>query len=110
MPEAAIVAGIHYDSVEEARRRDVIRRFCKVGQRVFLRRELDNPDDPNAIAVRVKVRRLFWLEYQRIGYIDAGTAIPLCERLERGEKVRATIKSVSEPEGDKAPRITIQFE
>lgn len=108
MGKDAIVAGTGFEG-----RAHVIRRHCKKGMRVRLRREPDNEHDSNAIAVFLSVPRLFGLLGQaqaQIGYIKAAAAKGLAKKMDAGVPVTGYVKSFYAPEGREFPRVSLRLE
>lgn len=109
MTKTAIVAGTFFANSDGTARHEIIRKHCQEGREVVLRREPDNPNDPNAIGVFLKIPGLFGAKLRQIGFIKAGTAAHLAKRIDAGEKVTASVKSFWAPAENEAPRVTIEF-
>ncbi len=82
-----IVAGTGFEN-----RATIIRRYCHDGMVAVLKREPNNPYNPNAIAVYIEVPRLFGLlarVLHQIGCIKAAAAKGLAKRIEEGLSIKA---------------------
>lgn len=105
----AIVTGTGFEG-----RANRIRRFCKDGAAIELRREKNNEHDAEAIGVWMSCSIFFglWKPWAMIGYIQAGRADHLAPRLDSGEyKVsRAYVKSFYAPPGLNHPRVSVEIE
>ncbi len=89
------VVGESYDNDDGTSRQKIIRR-CKAGDQIVLRREPDNPYDPNAIAVTTAAG-------EQIGYLSRDNAEWVPDALEKAERTTVVIKSISAAEG--APKL-----
>lgn len=104
---AAIVAGTGYEGREA-----VIRRLCRVGMVVTLRREPQNQHDPNAIAVYMKSPRLFGLlghSEHKIGYIKTRAAKRIAQQIDQGVAVTGSVRSFYAPDGRDHPRVSLEL-
>ena len=105
----AIVAGTGFEG-----RAPNIRRFCREGVAVQLRREPYNPYDKDAIAVYMRCSQLFglWRPWMSIGYVKAARADGLAPKMDSGQyKVRrAYVHSFDVYPGLEHPRVSIQIE
>lgn len=110
MSKTAIVAGTYFANRDGEQRSDIIRKLCKEGRRIELKREPDNPQDPNAIAVFLIVPGFFGSKLKQIGYVKAGTAGHLAKKIDAGLAVRAVVQSFWAPPGKETPRVTIEYE
>jgi hypothetical protein len=91
-------------------RASIIRRHCHDDLNVVLKREPDNPHDPNAIAVFIEVPRLFGFlgrSLQQIGYIKASAAKGLAKRMDEGLVIQARVASVYAPSDRDNPRVSL---
>lgn len=106
---AAVVAGTGFEG-----RQTVIRRHCREGSPVQLRREPRNPFDPNAIAVWIACPRLFGLitGWEQIGYIQAQRAEAMALKLDQKKIVvtRAFVRSFYAAATELHPRVSLQIE
>ena len=84
------VVGESFDNDDGTPRQRIIRQ-CKSGDPIALRREPDNPYDPNAIAVTTAAG-------EQIGYLSRHNAEWVSDVLEKTETT-AVIKSISPAEG-----------
>jgi hypothetical protein len=94
-------------------RASIIRRYCHDGLKAVLKREPDNPHDPNAIAVFIEVPRLFGFlgrGLQQIGYIKASAAIGLAKRMDEGLSIQARVASVYAPSDRDYPRVSLELD
>jgi hypothetical protein len=109
----AIVAGTGFKNSDGTDRSEVIRRHCKNGMNVRLVREPSNEHDPNAIAVLMKVPRVFGLlgarEFQ-IGYIKSAAAQSVAARMDSGQRVTAVVTSFFAPAGRDHPRVSLRLD
>ena len=108
MGKDAIVAGTGFEGRDQ-----VIRRHCREGMPVRLRREPHNEHDQNAIAVYFSVPRLFGLLGQaqlQIGYIKAAAAKGLAAKMDAGVPVTGYVKSFYAPDGRVFPRVSLRLE
>jgi len=108
MGKDAIVAGTGFEG-----RAEIIRKHCRNGMPVHLRREPNNPYDPDAIAVLIAVPRMFGLlghSLVQIGYIKASAAKGLAAKLDSGKSVNGMVKSFYAPEGKDFPRVSLRLE
>ena len=95
MGRNVILAGTKFEN-----RPSIIRRHCHNGMKALLKREPDNPYDPNAIAVFIEVPRLFGLLSKcpkKIGYIKANTAKGLAKRMDGGLPIQARVIRIYDP-------------
>jgi len=74
--------------------RQEIARGCRGGERLTLRREPDNPQDANAVAV-------FRANGEQVGYLSAGVAEQLAPLLDAGAPVTAEVSEVTGGTPDK---------
>jgi hypothetical protein len=81
---SAIVAGTGFEG-----RAPRIRRFCKVGAEISLRREPNNLHDSDAIAVWMRCSVLWglWRPWAQIGYIKAARADGMAKKMDAGRLV-----------------------
>jgi len=92
LPLQARVAGIYYENRHFAARR------VRTGDALDLRRDYDNPVDPNAIAVYHRVGQL--------GFLPKDLAQRLAPELDAGEAITARVVSVTQAE---VPEITLEL-
>jgi len=108
MGRNVIIAGTGFHN-----RASIIQRYCHDGLKAVLKREPDNPHDPNAIAVFIEVPRLFGLlghGLQQIGYIKASAAKGLAKRMDEGLVIQARVASVYAPSGRDYPRVSLELD
>tara|TARA_R100000656_G_scaffold64084_1_gene49150 strand:- start:477 stop:812 length:336 start_codon:yes stop_codon:yes gene_type:complete len=107
MRKSAIVAGTGFEG------RDItIKKHCREGMVVVLRREPHNEYDNNAIAVYLKTPRfggLFGNSLAQIGHIKASTAKSLAKAMDSGTTVTGIVKSYWAPEDREFPRVTLEI-
>ena len=105
----AIVTGIGFEG-----RADRIRRHCREGMPLQLRREPNNVHDKDAITVYMQCSRLFGLlkSWESMGYIKAARADGLAPKLDSGSYTvtSATVVSFYAPVGRDHPRVSVQIE
>ena len=107
MERTAIVAGTGFEG-----RGAIIRRHCKYGASILLKREFKNKHDTNAIAVYLQTSRLFGLlghSFKKIGYIKANTAASLAKKMDSGEKITGQVSSYYATLGKEHPRVTLKL-
>ena len=107
MERTTIVAGTGFEG-----RGAIIRRHCKDGASILLKREFKNKHDTNAIAVYLQTSRLFGLlghSFKKIGYIKANTAASLAKKMDSGEKITGQVSSYYAPLGKEHPRVTLKL-
>lgn len=107
MKKGTIVAGTGFEG-----RNRVIKKHCREGMEVALKREPKNKYDPNAIAVYIKIPRIGGLlgsRYKQIGYIKASTAKSLSKLMDSGVKVTGKVRSYYAPEGRDFPRVSLEI-
>ncbi len=108
MGRNVIIAGTGFNN-----RASIIRRFCREGMKAVLKREPDNPYDPNAIAVCIEVPRLLGLfgnVLKQIGYIKASAAKGLAKRMDEGLSIQARVTSFYAPSDREHPRVSLELE
>lgn len=106
MKKNAIVAGTGFDGREQ-----IIRKYCKKGLKVTLKREPKNEHDENAIAVYLEIPVLFGVlgkSSKQIGYIKATTAKSIAEKMDKGQKFTASVISYFAPSEKDHPRVSIE--
>lgn len=109
----AVLAGTSFPNTDGSLRSQLIRRHCKNGALIYLRRELDNQDNINAVAVFLEVPRLFGFfgkTLRQIGYIKTDEIKDLTRRMKAGENIRGRVSSFNVPEGGGYPRVNIDIE
>lgn len=107
MERTVIVAGTGFEG-----RGAIIRRHCREGASILLKRELQNKHDTNAIAVYLKTPRLFGLlgkSFTKIGFIKANTAVSLAKKMDAGEKITGLVSSYYAPPSRDHPRVTLKL-
>ncbi len=106
MRKSAIVAGTGFEG-----RAMTIKKHCRDGMEVVLKREPRNEQVHNAIAVYLNVQRLggiFGSSLNQIGYIKSNTAKSLSKLMDSGVTVTAHIKSFWSPDDRDFPRVTLE--
>jgi hypothetical protein len=89
-------------------RTKVIRKHCFETKFVELRREPNNPHDPNAVAVWVSVPSFFSGSKQKqIGYLKRSHAERIAKVLDANYKLWAQIDEIYDPEGWKFPKVKL---
>src|SRR6186713_3213052 len=81
---------------------EILRRHCREGMAAELRRERNNPHDPDAIAVYIGVPVFFgWLGQspRKIGYVKETAAHGLVGRMDSGSRISARVASLYAPVG-----------
>lgn len=106
MEYRAIVAGTGFEG-----RAARIRAYAKPGVELDLKREPENPYDPNAIAVYLRVRKWYTLFREvpmQIGYVKRNRAEMLSKRIDEGGRI-VSAHIVSMHTGQKHPRVSINI-
>ncbi len=94
-------------------RADVIKKHCKDGRTINLRREKANKHDVNAIAVYLVVPRLFgWLgeSNKKIGYVKEAYAEVLAKKIDSGSSIGGCVVDFYAPSDWEHPRVSIKLE
>lgn len=89
------VAGVSHDNEDESSRQYAIRKFCKPGAPIILKREPQNKHDKNAISVWIHGKNLFRNGDFQIGYIPTQLSGELASRIDAGWIVTAAVKEVT---------------
>ncbi|WP_347505161.1 HIRAN domain-containing protein [Pseudomonas anguilliseptica] len=104
------VAGTGFKNPDGVSREYLIKKFVHQGMPVFLVREPGNQHDPNAIAVYIEAKRLFFFgpyRYQ-IGYVNKRWAASFTKRMDAGGRIiQAYVRSFHAPEDQDFPRVSI---
>ncbi len=104
----AILTGTGYEGRDK-----IIKRHCREGLPVVLKREPRNEYDENAIAAYLVTPKLFGLlgnSKKMIGYIKANTAKSLAKKMDAGSSVTGEVKSYYAPENRDHPRVTVYLD
>lgn len=90
------VVGVTARNPDGMDRQDYIQTYCKPNMRLILKREPDNPHDPNAVGVWIKARALliFTSEVQ-IGHLSRDVAEQVADHMDSGGRVKARIVKVT---------------
>lgn len=87
------LAGVSFNAPDGTDRQKVISKYVKVGQKVFLVCETDNPHDENAIGAWI-VHKGFWKNKKfHIGYIPSHLSQRLSGEIQGGKTVQAKVKA-----------------
>ena len=111
MTLTAIVTETSLRNDDGSSRARVIRRRCAIGCEVVLRKGSEGRDTSHAVAVYLRVPRLFGLfpsSDAQIGYLEAAALI--VSRLDSEDEVRARVKSVYAPEEKDSPRVSLTID
>jgi hypothetical protein len=65
------IAGTSHNNPDGSDRQEIIKKYCKSEQPLFLIPEPDNPYDPNAVGVWIEVKKLFSTQRYQIGYLPS---------------------------------------
>lgn len=109
----AVVAGTGLPNADGSLRSQLIRRHCKNGVSVYLRREPNSHDSANAVAVYLEAPRvlgLFGSVLRQIGYIKTSRVKDIARRMDAGEEIRARISRLHVPKGPGCPQVNIDLE
>jgi hypothetical protein len=107
MTHSAVVAGTGFEG-----REIIIRKYCRDGMPVVLKRERHNPHDSNAIGVYIYTPRMGGLlgkKLSMIGHIEVNAAKSFAKRMDSGEKIIGHIKSFYAPPDRDHPRVTLHL-
>lgn len=90
------VAGTNQQNPDGQSRQDIIRRCCKAGMPLILRREPSNQCDPFAIALWIEVTALFvFRATMQIGYVGSHLSEELAELIDSGRRVSMEISQIT---------------
>jgi single-stranded-DNA-specific exonuclease len=71
-------------------------RFCKSGMPLILKLEPENPYDPDAVAVWILARSLFFFTSEvQIGHLEARLAGEISRHIRNGGKISASISEIT---------------
>lgn len=99
------VAGVSYKNDNGTDRQDIIRRFCRAGTPIGLKREPHNPYSLYAVSVWVRGRALLFVETDlQIGYLSNEVARKVAPRLDAGQPVYARVSEITGGSRDKPTR------
>jgi len=103
-----IIVGTGFRNSNGIPRAGLIRRYCRNGAKIILKREPTNPHDSNAIGVYLlaRVAWVFKTEVQ-IGYIDRTLAKRLAPIMDDGTEIASTVASFWAPDDLEHPRVSI---
>ena len=108
MSRLAVVAGTGIEG-----RALIIRKHAHKGLPAFLKREYNNSQDENSIAVYLPVPRLGGMlgkSNEQIGYIKDNLATWLGRKMDSGKTVTATVNSYYAPPLEESPHVTLRLE
>ena len=101
----------HVHGVSHGDRQELIRRFCKEGTIITLKREPNNPYGHEAIGVWVKRKGLFTSSDVQIGYVASDLAKRLAPIMDAGGNVIGKVINVTGGTRDKETRgVNIELE
>ena len=89
------VAGVTYKNPDGSDRQEIIKKRCKPGMALMLKRELDNPHGDNATGVWIKTKSLFSSSEYQLGYLNSSVAKEVVEHIESGRTARAKIANIT---------------
>jgi hypothetical protein len=89
------VAGVSHDNEDGSSRQYAIRKFCKPGTPLTLKREPNNKFGKDAIGVWVYGKNIFRKGDLQIGYIPSQLSPELAPRIDAGWTVSAAVKEVT---------------
>lgn len=101
----AIVRGTYHPNRDGSLRAHIIRKHCRVGAKIEIVPEPENPLDPQAVAVYLVVWRFFIRRRFQIGYLKESTAAHFTPGPTRGGRV----VKFHAPPGDNSPQVTIKI-
>jgi hypothetical protein len=83
------IAGVSFNNDDGSSRQQIIRKFCKEGDQLTLKREPNNPyGRGNAIAVHLPTG-------PQLGYIEHGLSRDLAPKIDVGTRLRVTVAAVT---------------
>ena len=88
-------------------RAKIIRKHCFETMDVRLRREPDNPHDPNAVSVWVEVPGFFGSKQKQIGYLKRNHAERIANVLDKNYRLWAQIDEIYDPELRDHPNVKL---
>ena len=94
-------------------RSKVVRKYCKKGMGVILKRDLYNQHDDFAIGVYITTPILGGLlgkAKRQIGFIESKFAEKLCEKMNSGIEISGTVSNCYAPEDREHPNVSIALE
>lgn len=101
----------HVHGVSHGDRQDMIKRFCKSGTIITLKREPNNPYGHEAIGVWVKGKSFFSSSDVQIGYVASDLAKRLAPIMDAGGKVAGKVLNVTGGTREKQTRgVNIELE
>lgn len=96
------IAGVTAKNNDGFPRQRYIRRYCKPGIPLILKREPNNPYDKNAISAWIKATAFFFFSSEvQIGYLNADVAEELAHYIDKGGHVTGYITEVTGGTGSK---------
>jgi len=101
----------HVHGVSHGDRQELIRRFCRGGTQITLKREPDNPYGHEAIGVWVKGKGFIFSSDVQIGYIASDLAKRLAPIMDAGGKMAGKVLNITGGTRDKQTRgVNIELE
>ena len=88
-------------------REKIIRKHCHETMDVQLRREPNNPYDPNAVSVWVEVSGFLGAKHKQIGYLKRSHAERIAKVLDDNYRLWAQIDEIYDPEGRDYPNVKL---
>ena len=89
------VAGVTYDNPDGKDRQSIIKKNCKQGMNLILKREPDNPYDKNAVGVWIKTKSFLSSSEDQIGYLKKMDAKLVSDNLGKNKSIKAKITNVT---------------
>lgn len=111
MEQNAIVAGTGFENSDGSDRALFIRKFCSDRSQFELRRDANNPHDPNAVGVFMAVPGFlgFGRRLVQIGHLKASLAARIAPKMDSGTVVAAKLVSFYVPDEKTFPRVSLRI-
>lgn len=104
------VAGVAHKNPDGKDRQEIIKKHCKPGMDLILKREIENPYDSHATGVWIKAKSLFSSSEFQIGYLNRMVAKEVAEHIDSGGKARAKITTITgDTKGKKTRGVNIEI-
>ena len=88
-------------------RTKLVRKYCYETMLVDLRREPNNPHDPNAVSVWISVSGFFGHKKKQNGYLKRSHAERVSIPLDAGHSLWAQIDEIYDPPGRRYPNVRL---
>ena len=81
------IRGVTHRNGDGSERQEILSR-CSEGEKLFLHRDYDNPEDNNAVVVRR-------MNGEKLGYLSRSVAEDVAPKLDSGERLKAKIENLT---------------